>query len=182
MQNNLISLGQWDAAGGHYNGRNGDITLITKNGTPVVQGTKIHNYLYYMKMVVRPPTQSNKFQSHQTFIGNNTLPMWETSHQCFGHVGYTGLQKLLDRKMVDGFIVDKDSPKPNCIACTEAKQHVELFPKSSIRNTKASELMHIDLCGKYLIRSINGHQYYLLAVDDAKRFATVECILMQHKP
>ena len=27
-----------------------------------------------------------------------------------------------------------------------------------------------------LIRSINGHQYYLLLVDDAKRFATIKCI------
>ena len=74
------------------------------------------------------------------------------------------------------FIVDKDSPKPNCIACTEVKWHVKLFPKSSIINTKPSELMHIDLWGKYSIRSINGHQYYLLLVDDAKRFATIKCI------
>ena len=78
--------------------------------------------------------------------------------------------------MVDGFIVDEDSPKPNCVACTEAKQHIELFPKLSIRNTEPGELMHIDLWGKYMIRSINGNQYYLLFVYDAKRFATVECI------
>ena len=110
-----------------------------------------------MKMVVRPPTQSNKFQSHQTFIGNNTLPTWEAWHQCFGHVGYTRLQKLLDGKVVDGFIVDEDSSKPDCIASTEVKQHIKPFPKSSIRNTKVSELMHIDLWGKYSIRS-----YYIL--------------------
>ena len=78
--------------------------------------------------------------------------------------------------MVEEFTVDEDSPKPDCIACTEAKQHVKPFPKSSIRKTEAGELTHIDLWGKYLIRSINGHQYYLLLVDDAKRFATVECI------
>ena len=78
--------------------------------------------------------------------------------------------------MVDGFIVDKDSPKPDCIVCTEAKQHVELFPKSSIRKTKVGELTHIDLWGKYSIRLINGHQYYLLLVDNAKRFATIKCV------
>ena len=169
-------LGRWDAAGGCYNGGNSEIILITKNGTPVAQGTKIHNHLYRMKMVVKPPTQSKKFQSHQTFIANNKLPTWETWHQCFGHVGYTRLQKLFDRKMVDRFIVDKDSPKPDCIACTEAKQHIKPFPKSSISNTEASESTHIGLWGKYSIRSINGHQYYLLLVDDAKRFTTVECV------
>ena len=78
--------------------------------------------------------------------------------------------------MVDRFIVDEDSPKPNCIACTEAKQHIKPFPKSSIRKTEAGELTHIDLWGKYSIRLINGHQYYLLLVDDAKRFATVKCV------
>jgi len=128
-----------------------------------------------MKMVVRTPTQ-NITQTHQTFVGKNSLPTWETWHRCFGHVRYTGLQKLLDRKMVDGFIVDEHSPKPDCIACMEAKQRVEPFPKLSKRNTKPSELTHIDLWGKYLIRLINGHQYYLLFVDNAIRFATIECV------
>ena len=54
--------------------------------TPVAQGTEIHNHLYSMKMVVKPPTQSNKFQSHQTFITNNKIPTEETWHQHFGHV------------------------------------------------------------------------------------------------
>ena len=168
-------MGQWDAAGRRYTGGNGEITLITKNGTPVAQGIKIHNHLYRMKMDLKLSNPSNKLQS-QTFIANNKLPTWETWHRHFGHVGYTGLQKLLDGKMVEGFTVDEDSPKPDCIACTEAKQHVEPFPKSLIRKTKASELTHIDLWGKYSIRSINGHQYYLLLVDDAKRFATIKCV------
>jgi GAG-pre-integrase domain/Zinc knuckle len=133
-RNNLISLGRWDAAGGRYNGGNGELILITKDGMPVAQGTKIRNHLYRMKMVIKPTTRCNKIQSHQTFI-RTMLRMWEVWHRHFGHVGYTGLQKLLDRKMVDGFIVDRDSPKPDCVACTEAKQHVKSFPKSSIRNT-----------------------------------------------
>ena len=78
-RNNLISLGQWDAAGRHYNGRNGEITLVTKNGTLVAQGMKIHNHLYCMKMDLKLPNQSNKFQS-QTFVANNKLPTWETWH------------------------------------------------------------------------------------------------------
>ena len=84
--------------------------------------------------------------------------------------------KITGQKMVDGFTVDEDSPKPDCIACTEAKQHVKPFPKSLIRTTEAGELTHIDSWGKYSFRSINGHQYYLLLVDDANRFATVKCV------
>ena len=73
-QNNLISLGRWDAAGG-----NGEIMLITKNGTLVAQGIKIHNHLYHMKMDLKLSNQSNKLQS-QTFVANNKLPTWETWH------------------------------------------------------------------------------------------------------
>jgi hypothetical protein len=33
--------------------------------------------------------------------------------------------------------------------------------------------MHIDLWKKYDIASINGNQYYILFVDDARKFVTV---------
>ena len=135
-----------------------------------------------MKMVVRPPTQSSKIQSYQTFIGNNTLPMWETWHQHFGHIGYTRLQKLLDGKMVEGFTVDVDSLKPNCIVCMEAKQHIKPFPKPSITKTEAGELTHIDLWRKYLIRSINITYYLWTMLRDLQLSNASSRNLMQHKP
>ena len=36
------------------------------------------------------------------------------------------------------------------------------------------ELTHINVWGKYSVSSINGYQYYLLFVDDASRYVTVE--------
>ena len=39
---------------------------------------------------------------------------------------------------------------------------------------QTGDLTHIDLRGKYAIRSINGNQYYILMVDDAQRYITVE--------
>lgn len=111
-----------------------------------------------------------------TFIGYELALSWETWHRCFGHVAYSGLWKLLDKKLVDGFNVDKCTPTPDCVACTEAKQHVKPFPKVSNRNTNPGELTHIDLWGKYAVQSINNNQYYLLMVDNAKRYATVECM------
>jgi hypothetical protein len=97
--------------------------------------------------------------------------MW---HRRFGHIGYTGLQKLLDKKMVDRFTVDEHMGKPDCEACTQAKQHVKPFSKASKRTTKPGELTHIDLWGKYAVQSINGKQYYLLFVDNVMWYATVE--------
>ena len=75
--------------------------------------------------------------------------------------------------MVEGFDIDINSPKPDCVACTEAKQHVEPFPKITKRSTEPSELTHVDLWGKYAVNSINGNKYYLAMVDDATRYITV---------
>jgi hypothetical protein len=76
--------------------------------------------------------------------------------------------------MVDRFTVDQRTEKPNCEACTQAKQHIKPFPKASKHTTEPGELTHIDLWGKYAVQSINSKQYYLLFVDDAMRYTTVE--------
>jgi hypothetical protein len=44
--NNLLSLGRWDASGGHYTGGGGAITLITKDGKSITCCMKISNNLY----------------------------------------------------------------------------------------------------------------------------------------
>jgi hypothetical protein len=70
--------------------------------------------------------------------------------------------------------VKEDSQISDCIACTEAKQHEEPHNKHVERNTVPGELTHIDLWGKYKVVSINGHQYYIVLVDDASRMITVD--------
>jgi hypothetical protein len=40
--------------------------------------------------------------------------------------------------------------------------------------TKVGELMHVNLWGKYDVKSIHGNQYYLLLIDDTARHITVE--------
>jgi hypothetical protein len=175
--NNLISLGGWDAAGGRYFGGKGELTLVTKDGKKVVHGKKLDKHLYKMDISVNnlPATR----RADKAFLGQSGQMMalsWETWHKCFGHVGYSGLQKLPDNKMVDGLNVDENTDKPDCIACTEAKQHIESFPKMTSRQTEPGDLTHIGLWGKYAIKSIHGNQYYLLFVDNAKRFITAECL------
>ena len=48
------------------------------------------------------------------------------------------------------------------------------YGSSSERFTKPGELIHVDLWGKYDKSSIHGNLYYLLLVDDASHFVTVE--------
>ena len=76
--------------------------------------------------------------------------------------------------MVDNLIVDMSTDKPDCVACTEAKLMRAPYGSSSERFTKPGELIHVDLWGKYDKSLIHGNLYYLLLVDNASRFVTVE--------
>ena len=76
--------------------------------------------------------------------------------------------------MVDGLNVDTSTDKPDCVACTEAKLACAPYSPTVKRFTKPGELVHVDLWGKYNKASIHGNSYYLLLVDDASRFVTVE--------
>src|SRR5215471_14921111 len=174
QKNNLISLGRWDAAGGEYQGGNGKLILVSKNGEQVAQGRKLNNFLYQMQIATKKPYISSSDDGSQTFFAGSNAQDWETWHKWFGHVGYSGLQKLLRNNMVTGFEIIENSPQPDCIACTEAKQHTEPFPKSINRHTKRGDLTHMDLWGKYATRSINGNHYYILMIDDTTRYTTVE--------
>src|SRR6202453_665188 len=172
QRNNLISFGRWDKAGGTYQGGKNKIILITKDGKRVAKGNRLNNFLYGMNVRVKSPTLTS--ESPQTFAGMESAQSWETWHKHYGHIGYSGLQKLLDNNMVEGLEVDMNTPKPDCVACTEAKQNVELFLKVTNRNTQTGDLTHIDLWGKYPIKSINGNQYNIVLVDDAQRYISVE--------
>jgi transposase InsO family protein len=81
---------------------------------------------------------------------------------------------MLDNNLVEGFNVNTRSEKPDCVACTEAKQSVEPFDQHSDRKTEPGDLTHIDLWGKYDVTSINGNRYYILMVDDSGRYITTE--------
>jgi hypothetical protein len=65
QKNNLISLGRWDAAGGKYIGGKGQLTLVTKDGKHVAQGTKMDKHLY--KMDVTTKTSPLPKQTDETF-------------------------------------------------------------------------------------------------------------------
>ena len=170
---NLISLGRWDNSGGHYIGGGGTIILVAKNGEQVAKGQKISNNLYKMDIYPRR-TQVRSRETPQTFVTEEPAQCWETWHRRLGHMGYTTLQRMLDNDLVYGFQVDKNSPQPDCRACTEAKQTIKPFGETTKRITKPGELTHTDLWGPYSVTSIHGNLYYASFVDDSTKLGRVE--------
>jgi predicted RNA-binding protein Jag len=174
-RNSLLSLGQWDQTGGSYKSHDGQMSL-KKNGKTIIQGTKITNNLHKLNVKVhetetRVPNEGTR---DLTLTTKEELPTWETWHKRYGHISYAGLKQLYQKDLVSGFKVNYDSPMPDCIACTEAKQAEHTYEKSITRQTKPGQLTHIDIWGKYDVTSINGHQYYVVLVDDAMRYITIE--------
>ena len=112
---------------------------------------------------------------HTSYVVQATPVSWETWHRRFGHISYSGLEHLLTKGLVDGFNVDETSLKPDCQACTEAKQSVLPFPKKAEHQAKKpGELTHIDVWGKFETISIDGYQYSIGFVDDHGRYITME--------
>jgi hypothetical protein len=174
-KNNLLSLGRWDMAGGEYRSKNSLLSMIIGTGKTVAIGHRVQNHLYKMQVSVRM-VKGDAPQSgvHKTFATTEPLKSWETWHKRFGHVSYSGLKHLWEKNLVDSFNIDTHSPKPDCVMCTEAKQHEEPYGKSANRQTKPGELTHIDLWGKYDIASINRHQYSILFVGNATQYITTQ--------
>ena len=86
----------------------------------------------------------------------------------------TLIKNLYDRQLVEGLHINLNSPKPDCIACTEAKLSEAPYGPASKWQTRPGELTHMDLWGKYDVASIHGNQYYLLMIDNATWYISVE--------
>ena len=89
--NNLISLGKWDQDGRRFDGRGGVLTIITKEGVSVAQGTKVENNLYKMKVAVHKLNimiLKTTTITPQIFMTSEPTQSWETWHKQFGHTSY----------------------------------------------------------------------------------------------
>src|SRR5260221_10460468 len=148
----------------------GKLPLHKKYEIVVARGIRVRNRFSKRFFPLSKPPADADF----SFNAQSHKPTWETWHLRFGHISYTCLLLLFLKRLVDGFEVDLTSPKPDCVACTEAKLTVAPHGPSSKRLTKPGELTHVDLSGKYDKNSINGNKYYLLLVDDASRYTTVD--------
>jgi len=68
----------------------------------------------------------------------------------------------------NGIELDNDSKPEFCEACTKAKSATKPFPKESeTRAKKFGDRVHWDLWGPAAVKSLNGHHYVAVCIDDA---------------
>jgi len=59
-----------------------------------------------------------------------------------------------------------------CTACIQAK-HKEMIIKVKTKSTtKPFELIHLEVCGPFSMRTTAGHCYYILFIDDYTRYTS----------
>src|SRR6267154_6472128 len=93
--NNLFSISRLDEKGGRAKIDNGQITLFDKNHHVIAEGKRV-NRLYLLDVCTK-----NKVSENSSTAKENSVDDWEIWHKRFGHIGITGLQRLLKANLVD---------------------------------------------------------------------------------
>jgi hypothetical protein len=101
-KNNLFSLGRWIAKGGDFMGRK--LILISKQGDIIVNGKLTKNNLIKFRFRYAKREIFPRAVAYPSLITPKLS--WDTWHRRFGHISYSRLKNLFDRKLVSGFNVD----------------------------------------------------------------------------
>jgi hypothetical protein len=92
-------------------------------------------------------------------------------HRRIAHIGMGNLKKAHKRGMITGLKDVTFEKNKLCSACQAGKQVVIHHPlKTMLSTSKPLELLHMDLFGPTLYKSIGGNLYCLVIVDDYSRY------------
>lgn len=139
---------------------------ITKNGKVLCTANR-KDRLYELNAEVK--------QVLDAMIGNSEskLSLW---HRRYGHIGNTGLVKLIRNDMVEG--IDASVHSINdlevCEPCMMGKQTKLSFEEClRSRSKRPLELVHTDVCGPFKPESWDGKKIFVTFIDDYTHFTAV---------
>ncbi|HEV7738394.1 MAG TPA: DDE-type integrase/transposase/recombinase [Chlamydiales bacterium] len=102
---------------------------------------------------------------------SSSIPV-ELLHRRLGHLSWSALKHL-------GQELDHSSERllSTCEGCLLGKSTRRSYTSSSHRSSEPFQLIHMDLCGPMQTRSIEGHDYFMILVDDYSRYLWVKFLL-----
>lgn len=160
LKSNILSLGQATEAGCEVKMKEGDLTLVDKEGNLVVKAKRSANRLYKVLMDV---VDDKCLQA--TTVSDSA--MW---HARLGHIGASSLKTMIRDQLVLGL------PKLNvetdpCSSCLLGKQARRPFPSFlSYCAETVLELIHGDLCGPINPPTAGNNRYIFVLIDDCSRY------------
>jgi hypothetical protein len=94
----------------------------------------------------------------------NPNELW---HRRYTHINYQELHFL--KKMVEGIPELQSTHEGICKGCALGKNIKKPFPSSNNRSKEILDMIHSDVCGLMLVKSLGGSLYYVIFIDDYSR-------------
>lgn len=161
---NLISISQLDAEGVFVQVGNGMMVFADGSGEPFMRGTSTSGNLYELNLL--PCTNNDSSDPPVAFLSTSRGVSAAVWHRRLGHIGDSGLQRLVSKKLVDGLDVNGPITSPTlCVDCIYGKHAQQPFTQWIEPEKAPLECVYIDLWGPAQVDSIGGHRYYM-SVDD----------------
>ncbi|KAM1224599.1 hypothetical protein COP2_044628 [Malus domestica] len=165
LKENLLSVGKMDEHG---------YFLVFGGGMcNVYDGPSLECLVMKVKKKVNRCYPLALLSENQVVLKASVTHSTKIWHRKLGHLHFSGLKQLQDKKMVHG-LPQLDGYNGVCEGCQLGKQHREEFPRDQVqRATAPLELIHVDLCGPMKNDSIPGNKYFMLLIDDLTRMIWV---------
>lgn len=90
-------------------------------------------------------------------IKNDDIALW---HRRLAHLNFSTLKTMLKLKV---------EPDTKCTVCVKGKHSRAPFNEPGTRANKQLELVHTDVCGPMLVKSLGGARYFVSFIDDFSR-------------
>ena len=147
----------------------GGICWLMDNSKKVVGKGYKHHRLFLLA------ARATLLEQERTNYAASPKLSWDQWHCRYGHISISALRQLEKEGLVSGLTIDQSSiPSKTCIACTEAKQAHQPFPKEAEnRSDTPGERVMSDVWGPARVVSIGGWKYYISFTDDSVRYVLV---------
>ena len=145
-------------------GKKGFKTTFTGHNATITKGTdtlleaRVHGN-HYWATIASSPAQVSAVAAK--------VPI-ETLDARLGHLSWSSLQCLTEN--IDQV---QKCTLSTCEGCLLGKSSRRKFPATTHRQTEPFALVHMDLAGPMKTRSIQGHYYHFVIVDDYTRYKWV---------
>ena len=141
---NLISESHMDRKGLEIHKWNGQVRILHKNGSVLMQGCLQRN-LYELSCYATPHTSQSDF----TFAAKYTqsLDLW---HRCLTHISGDALKYMAKHNLITGMDLSTNGDLRPCDGCTKGKHPQAPFLKKS--QSQADEILqrlHMDFQGPF---------------------------------
>lgn len=145
-----------------------DQVKIVRNDEVVAVGS-VAGKLYVLNAMVKRGHVNEALVS-------SSLSQYELWHRRFGHIGKSGLRKLVRDDMVKGVTLKSEAFVGGevCEPCMMGKHARQPFDDVPLpRSKRPLELVHSDVCGAFTPAAWNGKRFFVTFTDDFTHFCAV---------